>query len=45
MRLLLDTNVSDTVLEVSGVVVTENIRHLSRFVESLRWQDVAIDAP
>lgn len=32
-------------LEVSGVVVTGNIRHLSRFVESLRWQDVAIDAP
>jgi predicted nucleic acid-binding protein len=31
-------------LEVSGVVVTENIRHLSRFVESLRWQDIAINA-
>ena len=32
-------------LEVSGVVVTENIRHLSRFVESRRWQDVEADAP
>jgi predicted nucleic acid-binding protein len=27
-------------LEVSGVVVTENIRHLSRSVESRRWQDL-----
>lgn len=32
-------------LEVSCVVVTENIRHLSRFVESRRWQDVEADAP
>lgn len=32
-------------LEVSGVVVTENIRHLSRFVESRRWQDVEPEAP
>ena len=31
-------------LEVSGIVVTENIRHLSRFVESRRWQDVESDA-
>jgi predicted nucleic acid-binding protein len=31
-------------LEVSGVVITENIRHLSRFVESCRWQDVESDA-
>ena len=31
-------------LEVSGVVVTENIRHLSRFVESCRWQDIESDA-
>jgi len=31
-------------LEVSGAVVTENIRHLSRFVESRRWQDVESDA-
>jgi predicted nucleic acid-binding protein len=27
-------------LEVSGIVVTENIRHLSRFVESRLWQKV-----
>jgi predicted nucleic acid-binding protein len=27
-------------LEVSGVVVTENIRHLSRFVESRLWQNI-----
>jgi predicted nucleic acid-binding protein len=32
-------------LQVSGVVVTENIRHLSRYVESRRWQDVESDAP
>jgi predicted nucleic acid-binding protein len=30
-------------LEVSGVVVTENIRHLSRYVESRHWQDVKAD--
>ena len=29
-------------LEVSGVVVTENIRHLSRFVSSYRWQEVPL---
>ena len=27
-------------LEVSGIVVTENTRHLSRFVSSYRWQEV-----
>ncbi len=27
-------------LEVSGVVVTENTRHLARFVESRLWRDV-----
>ncbi len=30
-------------LDISGVVVTENIRHLSRFVESRRWQDVEVE--
>lgn len=27
-------------VEVSGVVVTENVRHLSRMVTSYRWQDL-----
>jgi hypothetical protein len=29
-------------LGVAGIVVTENVRHLSRFVASYRWQDVPI---
>jgi predicted nucleic acid-binding protein len=29
-------------LDVSGIVVTENIRHLSRFVPAFRWQEVPI---
>lgn len=28
--------------EVSGVVVTENVRHLSRFVTAYRWREVVL---
>jgi predicted nucleic acid-binding protein len=30
-------------LDAAGVVVTENIRHLSRFVPAFRWQEVPIE--
>jgi predicted nucleic acid-binding protein len=29
-------------LEISGAVVTDNLRHLGRFVPSYRWQDVPV---
>jgi predicted nucleic acid-binding protein len=29
-------------LEVAGIVVTENTRHLSRFVPAFRWQEVPL---
>lgn len=29
-------------LEVSGMVVTDNLRHFSRLVEAYRWQDVPL---
>jgi predicted nucleic acid-binding protein len=29
-------------LDVAGIVVTENIRHLSRFVSAFRWQEVPL---
>src|SRR6185436_849594 len=29
-------------LEISGAVVTDNVRHLGRFVTSYRWQEVLL---
>lgn len=31
-------------LEVSGVVITENVRHLSRLVTTYRWQNVTTES-
>jgi len=28
--------------EISGAVVTENLKHLGRFVPAYRWQDVPL---
>jgi predicted nucleic acid-binding protein len=30
-------------LDVTGIVVTENVRHLSRFVPAFRWHEVPVD--
>ena len=37
-----DTILAAQALEISGAVVTDNLRHLGRFVPSYRWQDVSL---
>ena len=36
-----DTILAAQALEISGAVITDNIKHLERFVPSHRWQDVS----
>jgi len=37
-----DTILAAQALEISGAVVTDNLRHLGRFVPSYRWQDIPL---
>jgi predicted nucleic acid-binding protein len=37
-----DTILAAQALEISGAVVTDNLKHLGRFVPSYRWQDVPV---
>ena len=37
-----DTILAAHALEISGAVVTDNVRHLGRFVTSYRWQEVLL---
>jgi predicted nucleic acid-binding protein len=37
-----DSILAAQALEISGAVVTANLRHLGRFVPSYRWQDVTL---
>lgn len=37
-----DTILAAQALEISGAVVTHNLRHLGRFVPSYRWQEIPL---
>ena len=37
-----DVILSAQALEINGIVITENLRHITRFVTAYRWQEAPV---